>query len=220
MSGCLDTHEHPAGGSPTASYLPGGVRGRNTWRRDYWKRGRTIVSRLEDLSTIAPEQWGELYRAAVAAGRGHVICPDEERLAAPDELVALTVPELVRLGALAFLADASAVLPRECAQVVSREGVAVLRLLDRTLAAHGRDHGYSVAAWLNQAVSVAHAIAGDISRREIDVMPLGTLVLDAVDAVAGVVVALHRDRMGVPEELAEALGFVLVLHVAAALEVS
>ena len=178
------------------------------------------MSPLETLSTIAPEQWHELYRAAVAAGRGDVICPDEERLAAPDELVALTVPELVRLGALAFLADASAGPPRECAKVISREAVAVLRLLDRTLAVHGRDHGYSVAAWLTQAVAVAHAIAGDISRRDVDVTPPGTLVLDAVDAVAGVVIALHRDRMGVPEELSEALGCMLVLHVAAALEVS
>lgn len=80
------------------------------------------MSPLEDLSTIAPEQWRELYRAAVAAGRGHVICPDQERLAAPDELVALTLPELVRLGALALLADGSPGPPRECAKVVSREG--------------------------------------------------------------------------------------------------
>jgi hypothetical protein len=139
---------------------------------------------------------------------------------APDELVALTLPELVRLGALALLADGSPGPPRECAKVVSREGVAVLRLLDRALAAHGRDHEYGVTAWLDEVVSVAHAIACDIPRRDVDVMPLGTLVLDAVDAVAAVVIALHRDRMGVPQELAEALGSVLVLHVAAALEVA
>ena len=130
------------------------------------------MSPLEDLATITPEQWRELYRAAVAVGRGRVICPDEERLAAPDELVAMTLPELVRLGALGLLADGSPTTSRECAKVVGREGAAVLRLLDRALAAHGRDHGYSVAAWLNQAVSVAHAIACDISRRDLDVMPL------------------------------------------------
>lgn len=176
------------------------------------------MSPLEDVSAIAPEQWRELYRVAVASGRGRVICPDEERLATPDELVALTLPDLVRLGALALLADGSLGPPRECAKVVSREVVAVLRLLDRALAAHGRDHGYSVAAWLDQAVSVAHAIACDISRRDVDVMPLGTLVLDAVNAVAGAVVALHRDRMGVPDELAQALGSMLVLYVTATLE--
>ena len=178
------------------------------------------MSPLDDLSTIAPEQWCELYRAAVAAGRGRILCPDEERLAAPDELVAQTLPELVRLGALALLVDGSSATPRECAKVVSREGVAVLRLLDRALAAHGRDHGYSVAPWLNHAVVIAHANACDISRRDVDAMPLATLVLDTANAVAGVVIALHRDRMGVPEDLAHALGSVLVLHVAAALEVA
>src|SRR5688572_24504621 len=91
------------------------VSGGRSIRRDaYRKRGRRIVSRLEDLSAIAPEQWREHYRAAVAAGRGHVICPDDERLAAPYELVALTLPELVRLGVLALLADGSPGPPREC----------------------------------------------------------------------------------------------------------
>jgi hypothetical protein len=71
---------------------------------------------------------------------------------------------------------------------------------------------------VNRAASVAHAIACDISRHEVDMIPLGTLVLDAVDAVARVVIALHRDRMAISEELADALGSVLVLHVAAALE--
>ena len=80
----------------------------------------------------------------------------------------------MRLGALAVLADASTGPPRECAKVVSRQGVAVLRLLDRALAAHGRDHGYRVTAWLNQAMSVALAIACDIARRDVNVMPLGT----------------------------------------------
>src|SRR5688572_7073087 len=102
------------------------------------------MSPLKDLSTLAPDQWCELYRAAVAAGRGRVICPDEERLAAPVELVAVTLPELVRLGAVALLADGGTRAPSECAKVVSREGASVLRLLDRALAAHGRDHGYSV----------------------------------------------------------------------------
>jgi hypothetical protein len=69
-------------------------------------------------------------------------------------------------------------------------------------------------------VAVAHALDCDISWRDLDVTPLGTLVLDAVDAVARVVMALHRDRMGVPEELAQALGSMLVVDVAAALEVS
>jgi len=46
-------------------------------------------------------------------------------------------------------------------------------------------------------------------------MPLSRVVLEAVDAVAAVAMALHRDRLGVPGELADALGSILVLHAAA-----
>jgi hypothetical protein len=122
MTNCLDTHEHSAGSSPSASYLPGGAGGAKYLAPAYWKRGHTIVSPLEDLATITSEQWRELDRAAVTAGRGHAICPDQELLAAPDELVALTLPELVRLGVLALLAEGSpSSPPGECAKVASPE---------------------------------------------------------------------------------------------------
>ena len=93
----------------------------------------------------------------------------------------------MRIGALELLADGSSGPSRECARVVSIEGVAALRLLDRALAAHGNAiTATAFAAWLDEALSVAHAIACDIRRRDVDVMPLGTLVLDAIDAVAAV----------------------------------
>jgi hypothetical protein len=92
-----------------------------------------------------------------------------------------------------------------------------LRLLDRALAAHGRDHGYRVATWLGHAVGVAQATVG-ASGVEDDAMRLSRVVSDAVDAVAAVMMALHRDRMGVAGEPADALGSMLVLHVAATAE--
>jgi hypothetical protein len=49
-------------------------------------------------------------------------------------------------------------------------------------------------------------------------MPLST-VQQAVDAMAAAVIALHRDRLEAPGELADALGSILVLHVGAAGEV-
>jgi hypothetical protein len=94
-----------------------------------------------------------------------------------------------------------------------------VRLLDRALAAHGRDHGYRVAAWCEHALAGAHAIAGAVSGADVEAMPLSRVVLEAVDAVAGVVVALHRDRLAVPSGLADAIGSMLVLHVATAGEV-
>jgi hypothetical protein len=175
------------------------------------------VSPLHHVSTISPEKWRAHYRQALAAGCGHVIGLEHERLAAPDELVALALPGLVRLGAFALLMDGASAPSPECAGALACEAAGVLRLLDRALAAHGRDHGYRVAAWLEHALGAAQATA--VSRVEVDAMPLSRVVLDAVDAVAAVAMALHRDRLGVPGELADALGSILVLNAAAASEV-
>jgi hypothetical protein len=74
-----------------------------------------------------------------------------ERVAAADELVALTLPWLPSLGALAMLAECQAEPGRVRARALSRDAAAVLRLVDGALAADGRDHGYPVAAWLERA---------------------------------------------------------------------
>jgi hypothetical protein len=171
------------------------------------------VSPLHHLSTVSPEKWRAQYRQALAAGCGHVIGLEHERLAAPDELVALALPGLVRLGAFALPLDGASAPSPECAGALAREAAGVLRLLDRALAAHGRDHGYRVAAWLEHALGAAQASAG-VSRVEVDAVALSSVVLEAVDAVAAVVMALHRDRLGVPGELANALGSILVLYAA------
>jgi hypothetical protein len=100
------------------------------------------VSALHRLPTVSPEHWSALYRQALAAGCGCVIGLQDERVASPDELVALALPGLVRLSALALLTDGTSDQPLECARALAREAAGVLRLLDRALAAHGRDQGY------------------------------------------------------------------------------
>jgi hypothetical protein len=47
-----------------------------------------------------------------------------------------------------------------------------------------------------------------------DEMPLTTIVEASAEAVADVIIAMRRDRLGVPEALADALGSLLVLHAA------
>jgi hypothetical protein len=86
----------------------------------------------------------------------------------------------------------------------------VLRLLDRALAAHGRDTGYLVDAWLERAFEFAHARARVVSTLDPVELPLGVLVEASAEAVADVVMALHRDRLGVPEGLVDALASLLV----------
>jgi hypothetical protein len=191
--------------------------GRRRRLRAYWRRRLPIVSPPHHhLSTVEFDQWRVLYRRALAAGCARVIDIDDERVAAPDELVALAVPGLVRLGGFALLADAIQDAAPDCAHALGCEAAGALRLFDRALAAHGRAHGYPVAAWLEHAIGAAHATAGAVSRLNADAAPLTTVVRDAADAVAAAVIALHRDRLAVPGALADALGAILVLHVAAA----
>lgn len=167
---------------------------------------------VHDISAVAPAQWRVLYRQATARGCGCVIGLEEERLAAPDELVAHALPGLTRLSAVALLVDGASIA---CPVALSREAAGVLRLLDRALTAHGRDHGYEVRAWLEHALGVAQATAFAVCRGE-DRAPLSHVVFEAVDAVASAITALHRDRMGVPAALADALGAMLVLRAVAA----
>jgi hypothetical protein len=90
--------------------------------------------------------WPRLYELAVAAGHGETVASEEERVAAADELLAHTLVELVTLGELAALAGFPR-LERGCRAPLARTCAAVLRLLDRALAAHARDVGYSTRVW-------------------------------------------------------------------------
>ena len=49
------------------------------------------MSPLHHLSTVSPEKWRAQYRQDLAAGCGHVIGVERERLAAPEELVGLAL---------------------------------------------------------------------------------------------------------------------------------
>ena len=169
---------------------------------------------LQALSTIPAADWPALHGRAMASGCGRAVHPEGERLAAADELVALSVPELVRLGVLALVADGGPNPPRECGCARSRAAATVLRLLDRALAAHGRDTGYAIEAWIERVFECAHPRAGIVSRLEPDRLPLGMLVEASAEATADVVTSLHRDRLGVPEGLADALASLLVLYAA------
>ena len=169
---------------------------------------------LEHLSVIPSAQWPRLRRRARADGCGRMLAVECERVAAADELVALTLPWLPSLGALAMLAECRLDAGREHARALSRDAACVLRLVDGALAADGRDHGYAVAAWLGHAFEQAHERARTIARLSVQESPVSTLVVAAAEALAEVVMALHRDRLGVPEGLADGLGSLLALYAA------
>jgi hypothetical protein len=169
---------------------------------------------FHQLLAIDATQWPSLHRRAVASARGRILGPDDEHMAATDELVALTVPMLARLGAFALLIEHSEQPPPACMSVLSCRAADVLRLLDCALAADGRDNDYPPAVWRQHAFRGAHANAAAVAMSSMDEMPLITVVEASAEAVADVIIAMRRDRLGVPEGLADALGSLLVLYVA------
>jgi hypothetical protein len=94
-----------------------------------------------------------------------------------------------------------------------REGAAaVMRLLDRALRAHGRDAGYEIQAWRDHALVDAAAQAAVVAMMEPEDRPQSYLVETTGEAFADVIIALHRDRVGVPEALAQALSTMRALQ--------
>jgi hypothetical protein len=169
---------------------------------------------FHQLLALDATQWPNLHRRGVASARGRILRRDDERLAATDELVALTVPLLTQLGSFALLVENSEEPLAPCMSVLGRKAADVLRLLDCALAADGRDNDYPAAVWLGHAFRAAHTQAAVVATSGIDEMPLTSVVEAGAVAVADVIIALPRDRLGVPEALADALGELLVLYVA------
>jgi hypothetical protein len=159
------------------------------------------------LAPVDCEDWEALYERASSLGHGELVEPEEERVAATDELLAAVMPAAARtygrLVGSAFVADSSGAR-------LAREIAAILHVLDAALAAHGRDHGYDVTAWRAAAVATAD-VAGD---EPLDTVALLAFLEEAVRQAAGVFVALSRDRFAVSERLADALAHVLVVFAA------
>jgi hypothetical protein len=169
---------------------------------------------LQRLSTIPAGDWPAIHRRALVQGRCEVLDPEDERLAAADELVALAVPALVRLIPVALIADGGSSRPRACARALRESAAPVLRLLDRALAAHARDIEYATDAWLERSFECAHVRAQMVSGMLPEDGPLGLLVEGAAEAVADAVMALHRDRFDVPQALVDALASLVVVYAA------
>ena len=113
------------------------------------------MNQLAHLTHLALDDLPLAHRLALAAGAGVWLTGEDERISTAHELVALAVPALVRLRTTALLADAD---PEPVAgeSELALESAGALRLLDRALAVHGRDHGYLTDAWCQHAHVAAH----------------------------------------------------------------
>lgn len=166
---------------------------------------------IQKLRDVTVEEWDDVYTHAVAAGSG-ALPTDEERVAAPDELLAEVLPRLIRLSALI----GASILPHEPASLradLCEEAAGTVRLLDRALTTHGRDNGYDPSSWHEQATTDAYAVAGNLPHASAALLLL-ELVETAAAALASTVLALRRDRIGVPESLITAIGPLLIVYAA------
>jgi hypothetical protein len=155
------------------------------------------------LDVLDEEGWEALYARAASVGCGELVEPDEERVAATDELLAAALPAAARTGGHLI---AAALLAADTAPL-AREAAAILRALDLALAAHGRDQGYDIQAWRRSALITALVLSGEP-------VEAAALVDEAIRHLAAVFVALRRDRLGVSERLATAIGHMLVVYAA------
>jgi hypothetical protein len=169
---------------------------------------REDMSAQHGVLEVGYDFWEAQYHRATAAGCGEVLPVAEERIAACDELVAATLVVLLRAGCRA---TAAAVGGGQSAGL-ARDAAAVVRLLDRALIAHGRANGYDVDAWREAAVTCAWTL-GDEAECP-GAAPHAVLTDDVMRHVAEVIVALPRDRLGVPEYLTGAIGRALVVYAA------
>jgi hypothetical protein len=103
---------------------------------------------------------------------------------------------------------------RASAHALSQSAAAVLRLLDRALAAHAQAIGYATDTWLARTFECAHTRARLASSMAPEELPLGLLVDTAAEATADAVMALHRDPFDVPEALVDGLASLLVVYAA------
>jgi len=149
---------------------------------------------------------------ALAHGATNTACrADEERLYGTLRLTTLAIlrlPDLAMIAQLVHLDSEDRVVLRAARDVAG----SALRLAYRALETYGRDVGYEIGAWIDDAVltaAVELARDHDEAPAMIEQVRLATLVLTQAAA------AIPEDRMLVPDRLANSLRHLLVVHVIA-----
>ena len=170
------------------------------------------MNQLAHLTHLALDDLPLAHRLALAAGAGVWLTGEDERISTAHELVALAVPALVRLPndraaggcrrPSRWRAKASwrSSRPGRCACLTGRSP------------SHGRDHGYLTDAWCAarpRRRAPGHPRSSDAK------VPSGRASMTPRCALGQVVGGLHRDRLAVPENLADAIGALLVVYLAA-----
>ena len=145
-----------------------------------------------------------LYAAAVSRGIDATGWDaDTERVQRPIELLAAATLRTPALAALApALAAAAGWQHRDELEVARTVSAGLVRLAHRALEVHGRDVGYDIETWIDEAIVLAGLLTielrGDPPR-----------VLDHLDEaaehLAAAIVAIGADRLAFPDRISRAL---------------
>ena len=172
-----------------------------------------IDQAVQEAAQATDAQLRKAYGFALARGVTNTGCmPEEEHLYGTlrlQTLATLRLPDLAMIAQLMHI-DAAADDPVVLCAAHDVAGGA-LRLAHRSLETHGRDLGYEIDAWIDDALLLAGV---ELAREHhelvlIDQMRQATLAL--TDAIA----ATSEDRMLVPEALSQSIGHLFVFYLVA-----
>ncbi len=156
-----------------------------------------------------------MYATALARGADNTGCTaEEERALGALRLLTLTLVRLPDLALAAHLLDRVDEDEEDplAARAASHVASGALRLANRALEVHGRDVGYQTDAWIDRVLLRAAAELNAHAAADDEGLPVA---LDearaAALALAHATAATVSDRMLVPEQVAEGLGYLLAI---------
>ena len=171
-----------------------------------------IEQALDDAAHASHARLHKSYEVAIAQGATDTGCrAEEERVCGTLRLITLAILRLPDLALLAQLihADSEDRLVLRAARDVAG---GALRLAHRALDRNGRDVGYEIGAWIDDARLTA---AVELAREHDEMPVLIEQVRLATLALTQAAAATAEDRMLVPDQLAKTLGHLLVVDVIA-----
>ena len=168
----------------------------------------TVEQALDQAAHASDAGLRKSYEVALAYGATDTGCrAEEERLCGTLRLITLAILRLPDLALLAQLMHADSE-DRLVLRVAREVAGGALRLAHRALQTHGRDVGYQVGAWIDDALLTA---AVELAREPDDMPVLIDQVRLATLALTQAAAATGEDRMLVPDQLANRLAHLLAV---------
>jgi hypothetical protein len=192
-----------------ADPVPVGVEGQETKEEP---TAMNIEQAVDEAARASDARLRKSYEVALAHGATDTGCsPEEDRLCGTLQLVTLAIlrlPDLAMIAQLLHMDSEDRVVLRVACEVAG----GALRLAHRALETHGRDVGYEIEAWIDDALfTAAVELAGEHDEVPVLIEQVRLATLALTQAAA----AIAEDRMLVPDRLANSLGYLLVVYVIA-----